>query len=461
VASSRSTGATTTPADTSLRAVFAGRRGRLMAALLLAEFAAAVQGIAYSTVLPLASRDLDGGRLYGATLAAGSLVTVLVLAVGSGVTARLGARATLLTATLLYVGGVALAVTAPAMGWLLAGSAVRGLGSGLLAAFGLTAVGGLYEDALRPRVLSLFALVWLLPSLVGPAVNAGIAHWADWRVAMAWPAVVVVVARLLVGRDAGLVPWSPDPRRPAVAPGLLVVGGLLLASLATTAGPWGFPLFAVGVLLSCGAGWVVLDRATGGTRSRTRVLVAFSALVGAFFAGDGLIPLAVVEGLDRGVVATAVAVSAGLVTWSLTGLAPWPAGRRPDPAVLGPVLVALGLGAAAVSQAGLLPTPGALALLVAGSAVAGAGIGLAYPRLSSGALDGLDPAQVAPVATAVAFVETTAVVLGSLLGAGLWSLATTSGLDDRAATGGGFVLATSVALAGLASRAAAAARALR
>ena len=165
----------TTP-DTSLRAVFAGRRGRLLLALLLAEFAAAVQGIAYATVLPLASRDLDGGRLYGATLAAGSLVTVLVLAAGSGVTARFGARTTLLVATLLYVAGVALAATAPAMGWLLAGSVLRGLAGGLLAAFGLTAVGGLYEDALRPRVLSLFALIWLLPSLLGPPLNGAIAH---------------------------------------------------------------------------------------------------------------------------------------------------------------------------------------------------------------------------------------------------------------------------------------------
>ena len=69
-------------ADASLRAVFSGRRGRLLAALLLAEFAAAVQGIAYVPVLPLAARDLDGSRLYGATLAAGSLVTTFVLALG-------------------------------------------------------------------------------------------------------------------------------------------------------------------------------------------------------------------------------------------------------------------------------------------------------------------------------------------------------------------------------------------
>lgn len=167
-----------TAADTSLRAIFAGRRGRLLAALLLAEFAAAVQGIAYATVLPLAARDLDGDALYGATLAAGSLTTVLVLAAGAGVTARLGPRATLVVATVLYVGGVALAAAAPTMGWLLAGSVLRGIAGGLLAAFGLTAIGGLFEDDVRPRVLGLFAVVWLLPSLAGPAINAAVAVWA-------------------------------------------------------------------------------------------------------------------------------------------------------------------------------------------------------------------------------------------------------------------------------------------
>ena len=57
---------------TGLAAVLHGRRGRFLMALLLTEFAGAVQGIAYSTVLPVMARDLDGFALFGATLA-GSL----------------------------------------------------------------------------------------------------------------------------------------------------------------------------------------------------------------------------------------------------------------------------------------------------------------------------------------------------------------------------------------------------
>lgn len=48
-----------------MRAVFAGQRGRLLTGLLLAEFGTAIQVIAFSTVLPLASRELTGAGLYG------------------------------------------------------------------------------------------------------------------------------------------------------------------------------------------------------------------------------------------------------------------------------------------------------------------------------------------------------------------------------------------------------------
>ncbi|MBB3676811.1 MFS transporter [Modestobacter versicolor] len=445
--------ATGTAPDTSLRAVFAGRRGRLLVALLLAEFAAAVQGIAYATVLPLASRELDGSRLYGATLTAGTLVTVLVLAAGPGVTARLSPRATLLVATLVYVAGVVLAATAPAMGWLLAGSALRGLAGGLLAAFGLSAIGGLYDDALRPRVMGLFSLVWLLPSLVGPPLNASIAVWADWRWAMAWPAAVVIVARALMGRDVGLIPWQTGRRAVAVGTGVLVVAGLVLATLATGSGGWGVPLLVGGLLLA-GAGSVrVLARATAGDRPRTWVLICFTGLVVAFFTADGLVPLAVVEGLDRGVVASAVAVTAGLVAWSVAGARPPRPGRRPDPAALGAALLCLALVAAALSQTGLLAGSAALALLVGAWAVGGLGMGLGYTRLSARSFDDLAPEQVSTVATAVAFAETTAVALGSLLGAGTYSLATSAGAGDRPAIGAAFGLAALVAVgAGLVTR---------
>lgn len=222
-----------------LRDLFAGRRGRLLIALLVAEFGAAVQSIAYSSVLPIAAGSLHGTSLFGATLGAGSFTTILVLAIGPAPFAKLSPRQLLLGATLLYVVGALMCVTATAMILITLGVVVRGLAAGMLAGFGLSALGGLFEGEARVRVYGLFALVWLLPSLAGPVVNAAVAVAGGWRAAFAWPAVLVLLGRVLIGRDIDVVPWSrsraarPSPLRIAA---LLV--GLLLAGVAGVVGGW-------------------------------------------------------------------------------------------------------------------------------------------------------------------------------------------------------------------------------
>lgn len=124
---------------TGLAAVLHGRRGRFLMALLLTEFAGAMQGIAYSTVLPVMARDLDGFALFGATLAAGSVAAVLMLSFTAPILQRVPPLRVLVVATALYVVGAALAVFAPTMGWVLAGTVVRGIAAGLLAGFGVAA----------------------------------------------------------------------------------------------------------------------------------------------------------------------------------------------------------------------------------------------------------------------------------------------------------------------------------
>ena len=69
----------TAPPGPTLADVLRGRRGRFLLALLLTEFAGAMQVIAYSTVLPALARALDGFTLFGATLAAASHPAGLML----------------------------------------------------------------------------------------------------------------------------------------------------------------------------------------------------------------------------------------------------------------------------------------------------------------------------------------------------------------------------------------------
>jgi MFS family permease len=120
---------------------------------------------------------------------------------GAYLYARIGPQAQLWIATAVFLGGVALTVTAPTMAVLIAGLAARGLAAGLLAGLGIGVLSTVYTEAAeRERAFGLFALMWVVPSLIGPAVTSVALVLADWRVALAWPAVVLLIGRLLVSR---------------------------------------------------------------------------------------------------------------------------------------------------------------------------------------------------------------------------------------------------------------------
>ena len=427
-----------------LRAVFAGRRGRLLAGLLLAEFAGAIGVIAYASVLPLAARDLHGGSLYGATLAAGSLTTILTLA--SGVTLH-PARRALFVSTTLYGVGVIAAAAAPTMVVVLGGNVLRGAGVGLLAGFGMSAIGGLYEGALRRRVLGLFAITWLLPSLAGPALNALMASAVGWRWALAWPALIVIIARLLIGRDADVVPWQPATRRVGATSGLLVVGGLATATLAPQLDSWSALVpYAVGTAVAVGASWRTLRSLLGPAGRRLPAITVLGAVSLAFFGGDGVIALAVIEGTGYGVLAASAAVGAGLVAWSVAGLRP----SSRDHAAAGVALVCGGL--VLVAAALTLSGPAALAGVIIAWAIGGTGMGIAYPRLTSDPFDDLPETQVTAVATALTFAELGGSAVGALLGGGLYSLSIAAGASATTGIVTGFVVLSAAALVGAAAR---------
>jgi MFS family permease len=438
--------------DQSLRAVFTGRRGRLLLGLLLAEFAAAIQIVAYTTVLPVATADLHGTRLYGATLAAGSLSTVAILAVGRGPFQKLSARATLFGATALYIVGILVSAVAPAMIWVLVGSVLRGVASGVLAAFGLTAIGALYPDELRARVLGLFAVAWLLPSLAGPPLNAIATVAFGWRWAFAWPVAVVLVARLLVGRDADLVPWQVTNHRPPRAEAAVVLSGLVAASAAPALpGWWGVPLFTAGLLASGVAGARMLRAAAPGEVRRYRTLLAFFEVCICCFAAFGLLSLLVIVGLGHGVVAGSVTLGASFVTWSLAGFRPTGLdGLVRDSATTGSAMVAGSVLAAALPLTGVVSGWAAVAMAIAASAVLGFGMGFAYPRLSGQAMDDLATERVGDIATTVAFAEMGATAIGYLLGGGIYSLASHLGATPATAIGLPLVLAAAVGALGTA-----------
>jgi len=415
-----------------IRAIFAGRRGRLLAALLFAEFGSAMQGIAYSSVLPIASRELDGSYLYGAVVVAGSFTTIAVLAFGGGVFTRMGAKSLLLWSTLLYVVGVMLCAGAQTMGWILLGVIVRGLSAGILAGFGLTAIGALYEDSLRHRVLGLYAIVWLLPTLAGPTMNALVTVMFGWRAAMAWPAFLIVFARVLIGRDVVLVPWNRgvDRKLGSPVPGALLLVGLILCAVApNVGGVLAVAMVCFGLLASIIISIRLLFDQVGISRFRFRRTVAFFGLCLAYFGASIAVPLAVIADYRFGILASSVAVGSSLITWSLSGLLAGAVDRWVrEPIAMGMILLALGLMLMLSARVYFGVGTTSFVILVSSWSVSGFGMGLAYPRLSSKVMDEMETGSVHKAAIAVQFAESSGYAVGVIVGGGLYSLMSSLGV---------------------------------
>lgn len=444
---------TTGPAT--FRAIFAGRRGRLLLALLLAELGTAVHSIAYSTVLPVASEELDGARLYGATLVAGSFAAIFVLSTGLGLFARMSAGRLLLVATAMFVFGVLLTVSAVTMWMVLAGMIVRGLAGGLLAGLGLTAIGALYEDDLRPRVLGLFAMIWLVPSLAGPLLNAAITVAFDWRTSMAWPAALVVAARVIIGRYTSMIPWNrSDSRRLEWQRGVALLAGLVLAAAApASSGALGVALFVAGITVSVLVTLSILRRQVPDDRARLWTIAGLFGLTLAFFGGHEVIALSAIAGLGHGVVGGSVAVGAGLTAWSVTGM------RRGGSRTRFGEATVLGLGMLAAALVGvglvllfgpLLGSLAALVLLIVCWGVGGLGMGLSYRQLMSEAMDDLPRDDVTFAAVALSFAELAGTAIGTLTSGGIYSLGSALGIGAEASLTGAYVLLGLAAAAGLA-----------
>jgi MFS family permease len=424
-----------------MRALFAGRRGRLLIALLCSEFGAAVQSVAYSSVLPVAANQLHGADLYGLTLGAGSFTTILFLAIGPSPWRRIGPPTLLVVATTLYLVGSGLCAGATAMVLVVIGTVIRGAASGLLGGLTASALGGLFHGEARTRVYGMYAMVWLLPSIAGPVVSSALTVAFGWRVALAWPAAFVLLGRLLVGRKIGMIPWKRSTAaRPSPAWTLCLLLGLVLAATATAVRGYGWLLLAVGCVLATVGSMRILRLQIGAEWDRLLRTVVLFGLSLAFFGGAGIVSLAAVAGLGHGVVAGSLAVGAGLTAWSLTGLKPAIFDKRlPAPTAAGLALLTTALITEVLSQA-VLDGTAALTVLVLAWAAAGAGMGLAYPRISSAAMDSLPRERTYPVASAVTFSEAAGTAVGSFIGGQTYSLAHAVGLSAHAGIAWAYVV---------------------
>ncbi len=357
----------------------------------------ALENRATSTVLPVVADDLGGLTWFGAATIGPGLTYVIAVVLAGVWIDRRGPGPAIFTGVGLFLIGQLVIASAQTMIIVVAGRLLSGIAEGMFDIGVTVLIVTTIPERLRPRMMSLIAVAWILPSVLGPQLAGGIAEQAGWRwVFLLGGVLAVPVALALIGPIRRSRPASPDSAEGGAGlstlPYAIAVAGTMgvaaaLAPLATRGGGL-LIIGAIALLLLVLIGiWCARPLLPAGTLALRRGLGATiglgAALSAAFAIGSSFLPLMLIE------VAGFSPAMAGL-SMTITGLF-WAGGSwlQGSPVVqrrttvtlrvrLGLAAVAVGLIAMAGTAAGLIMP----AIGLTGWAIGGLGIGLASASLS-------------------------------------------------------------------------------
>ncbi|WP_137845963.1 MFS transporter [Microbacterium sp. 2FI] len=375
-----------TPVDT-LEGIWHPRFVWVTVGAIALIFLAAMQALAVTTVMPVVSADLDGDALYAVAFA-GTLATSVIGMVAVGAWCdRGGVLAPLSTAVALFVVGLVLAGVAASMPALVIGRLIQGLGMGGQTVALYVVVARVYPPALHGRVFAAFSAAWVVPSLIGPFLAGAVAEFLHWRWVFLWVAALTVVAfAMVVLRLHGLPLHTDEPATGGVAPRLAwataVAAGALALSLAGDIGPWRWAVVAASVVVIAIAIRPLLPRRTlVSGRGLPSVVLMRGLIAGALFGAEIYVPYLLIEEYAFSPTWAGLGLTAAALAWAAAADVQGRFGDRIGNtriSLLGTGLLGTSTAvAAATALLGLHP-----AVLIAGWALAGAGMGLMYPRLT-------------------------------------------------------------------------------
>ena len=392
---------------------------RLSAGLLLNVVAVAFEALAVATVMPLVAQELQGQHLYGWVFSAFLLANLFgIVVAGLHADAR-GPAAPFVWGVVLFATGLVLGGLAPTMPALIAARALQGFGGGGLGSIAYVAVGRVYPDAARPRMLAFLSTAWVLPGLIGPALAGLVAEGPGWRWVFLGLAPLPAIAATLALPALRPIPGGTVPtaarRRVALAAALAAGAGLLLGGLSLSDPRRAVPLIAVGLALGVPPLARLLPRGTLSAKPGMPAAIATMGLLNlGFFGVEAFVPLALVDLRGRSILFASLTLTAVTITWTSGS---WLQARLAGSG-LRRRLVRSGLAILTTAAVGITlllspAIPAELAPLVWG--FGGIGMGLAFSTISLAVLETATPGQEGEASASLQLAN----VLGSGLGAGI------------------------------------------
>ena len=355
----------------------------------------AFEAVAVSLAMPRVADALDGATLYPIAVIGMLTAAIVGMTIGGIWGDARGPALPLSVGGVGFVVGLLVSGLAGSMEVFVLGRLVQGLGSGLALTSMYVAVSDAYPGTLRPRVFSLFATAWVLPSIVGPFVAGGLVDLLGWRsvflVVAAFALVSTVFVRValrssLTTRTKPLV-WG---RRPLLAL-LAACGAVALHVAGQGTGPGNVLLLLAGLGALAATLPGLLPAGTLRARHGLPAVVASRGLLGAAFACvEIFLPLVLQHESGLSPTLSGLVLMVAALGWTAGSMY---SGRHGTPDTFGRLLHLGGLAVlvGALVVLCLVPvehTPVVAATVATvGFLVMGLGMGMTTPLLSTLALD--------------------------------------------------------------------------
>jgi MFS family permease len=382
--------------------LFSGPHLPLVLGVIALVTLGAFENRAVGTALPTMVREFDALGSFGLANAAPNASYLVSLAIAGLWTDRRGPIPALWAGGITFGLAQLLVGTAAAMPMVVAGRLLSGLAEGLLDVALMVLVARALPAVLRPRMFSLFAAMWILPSVLGPVLTGLVTEQFGWRFVFLGAVALLIPSWFLLQpamrqsartvaperspEDAAeleawraALPWAFGASAALFA--MTLAGGHLEAH--PVIGGLSIPLS----LVVLGVAAVrVMPRGTFVARRGFPAVVAVRGLGGAAFAGAGAyLPLLLTLQHDFTPSRAGITLSITGVSWALGS---WLQGREhglPRVAVLRIGLALMTVGLAVTSLLAWTDTTSWAGL--AGWTFAGVGMGLSSSSLSVLTLD--------------------------------------------------------------------------
>ncbi|MET3904462.1 MFS transporter [Paenarthrobacter sp. 4246] len=354
-------------------------------------FLSAFESLAVTTIMPLVSRDLDGASLYALAFAGPLATGVMGMVAAGNWSDRRGPAAPLYSSVALFVAGLLIAGMAGTMEILVLGRLVQGLGGGAMTVALYVLVARVYPPALHPKIFAAFAASWVVPSLVGPFAAGVVAQLSSWHwvflgvVGLVVPALLMVVPAV---RGMGSGPASESVAEPVpwafgrMGWAALAAVGVLGLNLSAEVPGVGGVIAVVALVLALVAVRPLVPRGTlTARRGLPSVILVRGLASAAFFGAEVYLPYLLTERYAFTPTFAGLTLTGAALAWAGASAVQGRLGARlaDDLAVkIGAALVLVAVISTLVTAAFALPA----GVAIGGWILAGAGMGLMYPRLS-------------------------------------------------------------------------------